>query len=459
MCVCIAMAMLSPTLAADLPKSVKLNSDSTVTFTLRLTPEMLRAVNESDDDEEEDDDDDENNKEPEEPDQPDDVYVVGNLIKNKSLLKKMGLPFGGDFSKGEMDEKNGVWTLRSPKLAPNMYTYQFEIDEKKYTDPLNPNTVRDIADTLSYFIIPGGNADYFLDTDVPHGKVSKVWYPSTLEGFKQRRMSVYLPAEYDKNPDKRYPVLYLLHGSGGDEDAWLGCGRAAQILDNMMAQGKCKPMIVVMPNGNAELAAAPGADPDRPDQKPFANNMSSMFGAIESVFMHDVVDYVDSHYRTRTGKADRAIAGLSLGGLHTLYISLNNPESFDYVGLFSAQTTNAITDKSSPTVDKIGGLWNTLSDTFPALRKKKIGKTMEAAAGQDADIYKNFDAKLQKQFNPAPKLYYIAVGTGDFTKKLNDDLRLTLADHRYPYVYHESDGGHTWDNWRNYLINFLPRLF
>ena len=84
---------------------------------------------------------------------------------------------------------------------------------------------------------------------------------------------------------------------------------------------------------------------------------------------------------------------------------------------------------------------------------------MEAAAGQDADIYKNFDAKLQKQFNPAPKLYYIAVGTGDFTKKLNDDLRLTLADHRYPYVYHESDGGHTWDNWRNYLIDFLPRLF
>ena len=416
------MAMLSPTLAADLPKSVKLNSDSTVTFTLRLTPEMLRAVNESDDDDEEDDD--ENNKEPEEPDQPDDVYVVGNLIKNKSLLKKMGLPFGGDFSKGEMDEKKGVWTFRSPKLAPNMYTYQFEIEEKKYVDPLNPNTVRDIADTLSYFIIPGGNADYFLDTDVPHGKVSKVWYPSTLEGFKQRRMSVYLPAEYDKNPDKRYPVLYLLHGSGGDEDAWLGCGRAAQILDNMMAQGKCKPMIVVMPNGNAELAAAPGADPDRRYQQPFANNMSSMFGAIESVFMHDVVDYVDSHYRTRTGKADRAIAGLSLGGLHTLYISLNNPESFDYVGLFSAQTTNAITDKSSPTVDKIGGLW-----------------------------------KLQKQFNPAPKLYYIAVGTGDFTKKLNDDLRLTLADHRYPYVYHESDGGHTWDNWRNYLIDFLPRLF
>ena len=120
------MAMLSPTLAADLPKSVKLNSDSTVTFTLRLTPEMLRAVNGPDRDEDEEEDRNRND-EPEEPDQPDDVYVVGNIVKNNSLIKKIGLPFGGDFSKGEMDKKNGVWTFRSPKLAPNMYMYQFEI--------------------------------------------------------------------------------------------------------------------------------------------------------------------------------------------------------------------------------------------------------------------------------------------------------------------------------------------
>ena len=388
----------------------------------------------------------------------DDVYIKGSFIPEKNILKIL-VGASGKSGKAEMEEEDGVWTFTTDRLPSEFYTYYFEVDDERMLDPNNKNVVRDIADTLNYFVVPGGIGDDYLTRDVPHGKIKKVWYPSELKDMEKRRMSVYLPAEYFVDREKRFPVLYLLHGSGGDEDSWGDCGRAAQILDNLIADGRCQPMIVVMPNGNVDLRAAPGHDPDYPDKKPRALNLNSMVGLIESVFMSDVVNYVDTHYRTLTDKSHRAIAGLSLGGLHTLYISLNNPDKFDYIGLFSAQTTNALNDEWIDGLQKIGDVWRDFKRAFSFTDNWKAGDTISQYSSENLDIYDHLDTKLSKLFNPAPKLYYIAVGRDDFVKKLVDDYRDKLDSFGYKYYYNETDGAHTWENWRKYLVDFLPRIF
>jgi enterochelin esterase family protein len=357
-----------------------------------------------------------------------------------------------------MTKQGDNWVYTTDVLTSELYTYTYEVDGATVQDALNANTVRDIADTLNYFIVKGGIADDYVTKNVAHGTISKVWYKSTLNGMSKRRMTVYLPAGYASS-QKRYPVLYLLHGSGGDEDAWTGCGRAAQILDNLIADGRCEPMIVVMPNGNVDLAAAPGSDPNNPDVQPSGNNTSSMLGKFEYSFMDEIVSYVDKNYRTAGDKAHRAIAGLSLGGLHTIYISLNNPDKFDYIGLFSAQTTNALGDKSIDNMKKLGQKWNKLKGNFSFLGGGSVDRKITSLTADHIDVYDDADSKLTTLFEDAPKLYYIAVGTDDFVKKLNDDLRTKLDAAGYSYIYNESDGGHTWENWRKYLVDFLPRLF
>lgn len=385
----------------------------------------------------------------------DEVVVKGSFIPSRKLL--------GLFSRSgklEMEQNGDWWTATSPPLESDLYTYTFEVDDDyTVTDPLNPNVSRDIADSLSYFIVGNGIGEDYKEKSVPHGSIEKVWYPSKLERMDKRRMTVYLPAAYRENPDRRFPVLYLLHGSGGDEDAWTDSGRASQILDNLIAEGRCQPMIVVMPNGNVNLAAAPGSDPRNPDVKPAANNTASMAGGIESVFMDDVVGYIDSHYRTVADKDHRAIAGLSLGGLHTLFISLNNPQSFGYVGLFSAQTTNGLGKTGTGAMQSLGDAWDSLKSALPFIGGGKVDRSVSRYTSENLSIYNNVDEKLKSQFSPAPNLYYIVVGKDDFVKKLNDNWRLKLHEKGYSFHYNETDGGHTWDNWRKYLVDFLPRLF
>lgn len=388
----------------------------------------------------------------------DEVVLKGSFIPSKDYIKT---EIGTLSKSGKVDMKKqgDLWTYTTDVLPSEFYTYYFEVDDKHFVDPNNSNGVRDIADSLSYFIIKGGIADNYVTQHVPHGSIKKVWYPSTLNGMKKRRMTIYLPKAYSTNTQKRFPVLYLLHGSGGDEDAWEGCGRVVQILDNLIAEGRCEPMIVVMPNGNAGLAAAPGSDPKNPNQKPSAMNTNSMLGQIESVFMDEVVDYVDDNYRTINDKAHRAIAGLSLGGLHTLFISLNNPTKFDYVGLFSAQTTNALNDKRIGSMQKIGEAWNELKSNLPFIGGGSVDRKISSLTSDELSIYDDVDNKLKAQFSNAPKLYYIAVGRDDFVKKLNDDWRKKLDAKGYKFYYNETDGGHTWENWRKYLVDFLPRIF
>lgn len=331
----------------------------------------------------------------------------------------------GSFLNGRKDMtkgNDGVWTYSSAPLWPELHTYCFYVDGIRMLDPQNVYMIRDIATYTNYFLIDGALSANYIVRDVPHGTMSKVWYPSPTLGMNQRRMTVYTPAGYDNNTKEKYPVLYLLHGAGGDENAWSELGRAAQILDNLIAQGKAKPMIMVMPNGNGGQQAVPGEYPNSM-YKPSFMNERTMDGAIEAAFVKDVVGYVDSHYRTIADKQHRAIAGLSMGGFHSLWISANNPETFDFVGLFSAAISR------------------------------------ENPQGEYAYIYQDLDKKLTAQFKKAPKLYYIAIGDKDFLFNDNVNYRSKLDAKGVNYEYWETDGGHEWRNWRKYLNAFLQKIF
>lgn len=337
------------------------------------------------------------------------VEVTGDCIASDS----------GGWGRAELAEgKDGVWSLTTGPLEPELYSYAFVVDGLQMLDPSNVFLMRDVRSLMNIFIIQGERGDLYNVCPGPHGTVSKVWYDSPALGM-QRRMTVYTPAGYEDSGSRRYPVLYLLHGMGGDEDAWVTLGRAAQILDNLIAGGRAEPMIVVMPNGNAGLPSAPGEGPEGLYQ-PMTRPMKTMEGSYEAAFM-DIVKYVDSHYRTVKKKSGRAIAGLSMGGFHSFHISKQYENTFDYVGLFSAAVRNP-----------------------------------EQGTG---GVYSDFDAKMARQFENGLKLYYIAIGKDDFLYEENVKLRSYLDEHGYPYEYVESDGGHIWRNWRVYLTDFAQRLF
>ena len=329
----------------------------------------------------------------------------------------------GDFlSKGVADlveNKEGVWEYTTPEpLKPELYGYNFVVDGLKMYDPSNVYLIRDVSTITNVFIIGGDRADLYKVNDVPHGTVSKVWYDSPALGM-DRRLTIYTPAGYEMS-GKRYPVFYLLHGMGGDENAWSELGRATQILDNLIAQGKAEPMIVVMTNGNAALEAAPGESSLGWEAQPTFQLPKTMEGSFETHFP-DVVKFVDKHYRTKANKKNRAIAGLSMGGFHSLHISKQYPDMFNYVGLFSAAI-------------------------MP-------GKNVESP------IYQDMEGKLATQFAKKPALYWIAIGKTDFLYKANAEYRKLLDEKGYPYEYFENEDGHIWKNWRIYLSEFVPRLF
>ncbi len=342
------------------------------------------------------------------------VTVEGSFVKEN----------GQGRTPAEMtNDGNGLWTYTSQRLEPELYTYCFVVDGLRMTDPNNVYMLRDIATYQNYFLIDGDLSANYIVRDVPHGNVAKVWYPSPTLGFSQRRMTIYTPPGYDQkaNEGKRYPVLYLLHGAGGDENAWSELGRAVQILDNLIAQGKAEPMIVVMPNGNGGQQAMPGEYANSM-YKPSFMNPRMMDGAVEAAFVPDVVGYVDAHYRTMADRRHRAVAGLSMGGFHSLHISANNPDVFGFIGLFSAAI-----NRQNP-------------------------------QGDFAYIYQDTDKKLKTLFAQKP-FYYIAIGKSDFLFRDNVAFRKRLDEMGCKYEYVETDGGHEWRNWRIYLNQFLPRLF
>ncbi|MHC8950341.1 esterase [Sphingobacterium hungaricum] len=329
------------------------------------------------------------------------VFVQGNWNDKKQEMKKV----------------DGVWTLTTDALKSDLYLYSFIVDQVKIQDPLNIYQMRDVNTNFSYFITGGDQSKAYKINDVAHGTVSKRWYASPTLGTT-RRMTVYTPPNYEEGKQK-YPVSYLLHGMGGDEEAWETLGRATQILDNLIAEGKVKPMIVVMPNGHTSNQAAPGESAKGLYPVEF---MLPDVGTsdMERSFI-DIIQFVESNYRVKKEKASRAIAGLSMGGSHTLFISSYLNNYFDYVGLFSA-----------------------------AFRLR---------ANNESPVYTEFESNLERQKKNGYKLYWIGMGKTDFLYKIGEDYRKKLDAIQMPYTYRESEGGHTWSNWRLYLTEFLPQLF
>ena len=348
------------------------------------------------------------------------VQITGDFLPTKKVEfggNTYDMPGVADLVK---DEK-GVWSLTTEALKPELYTYNMIVDGVKIIDPLNVYNIRDINNLFSVLLI-GGDArtDLYKVNKVPHGTVSKVWYESPTAGLT-RRLTVYTPAGYETS-GKEYPVLYLLHGIGGDENAWSELGRAAQILDNLIAQGKAEPMLVVMTNGNISQEACPG-ETSEGFKVPTMMLPKTMEGSFETAFP-DVVNFIEKTYRVKKDKAHRAIAGLSMGGFHSLFISINNPDTFGYVGLFSAAVDQQQTDPKG----------------FP-------------------NVYVDRNAKIDKLFSKNPKLFWIGCGKTDFLYKNNADLRAYLDGKNHKYTYLETEGGHIWRNWRIYLTEFTPLLF
>ncbi len=314
-------------------------------------------------------------------------------------------------------DAEGIWSFSENDLPPDIYTYSFVVDGVKANDPNNSYQVRDVSSVMSMILIDGKQSENYKVQNVPHGTVAKRWYKSN--GLKEdRRLTVYTPPGYENSKEK-FPVLYLLHGMGGDEEAWMTLGRASQILDNLIAQGKAKPMIVVMPNGHTSNSAAPG-ESSKGFYKIDMRTPDIFSGDMETYF-NEIIEFTEQNYRVKSDAANRAIAGLSMGGFHSLYISANQPKTFDYVGLFS------------PAI-------------LPPDEKK-------------SHVYQNLDQKLKIQQSGSYKLYWIAIGKTDFLYKNVTEYREKLNKINFKYQYVESEGGHTWSNWRTYLNEFLPQLF
>lgn len=351
------------------------------------------------------------------------VEVTGDFLPTQ----KMEVEFNGNKMSfdapgvRELKEgQNGVWEYTTDfEVAPELYNYTFRVDGNTVIDPNNMWVNRDVASLTSVLLVAkeGFRSDLYAIHAVPHGTVSKVWYHSEVAGL-DRRLTVYTPAGYETSKAK-YPVLYVLHGIGGDEDAWVTQGRATQILDNLIARGEAKPMIVVFTNGNISQEAAP-LENSTGYTRPTMSLPKTMEGTFETAFP-EIVKFIDGRYRTIAKKASRAVCGLSMGGFHTLNLSLNYPDMFNYSGMFSAAI-----GVSDPSI---------------------------------SPMYQDFDAKLAKYFAGKPALLWIGCGSADFLFKANVDFRKKLDDNGFAYTFMETDGGHIWKNWRIYLSEFVPLLF
>ena len=315
-------------------------------------------------------------------------------------------PWGGtiDMTRGE----NNVWEVTIPLPEPEIYTYNFVADGVSVNDPQNVMVQRDGSRYLSMLLVDGERTENYKAAE-QRGTISHPWYDSEILGIN-RRLTVYTPYGYEKNTKTKYPVLYLLHGAGGDEEAWSSMGRTAQILDNLIAKGLAKPMIVVMPNGNPNQQAAQtfGLPTTEYDWRDPANRNLYVQSLVE-----EIVPFIEKNYRTVAKKSHRAIAGLSMGGGHTIAASGMYPNIFDYICPLS----------------------------------------------MGANKSEELSAQLQGIKKAGYKLYWLACGNTDFLFEQANQLDEALTENGLEHTYYVSEGGHVWANWRLYLNTFAPLLF
>ena len=291
-------------------------------------------------------------------------------------------------------DEGGVWSVTVEGLAPEIYDYQFNVDGLSTPDPSNAWIKEGLRPNASLIEVPANPPEFWEARDVPHGTVAMHTFRPKASGT-HRTFRVYTPPGYEKQPDARFPVLYLLHGSGDQDDGWSVVGRAHWIADNLLAEGKAKPMLIVMPNGSYPREA--GREND-----------------FETDLLEVIAPLVEAHYRVAPGAANHAMAGLSMGGFQTLDVGVRHMGDFAWLGVFSAGAR----------------------DTYGETHGKFLGKANE---------------KL--------RLFWIGVGEDDFLIQSEKKLEALLNERHVKFTSHVSKGGHTWSNWRHYLGDFLPLLF
>ena len=318
------------------------------------------------------------------------VNLTGNWLRGGVPLQK-----GTD----------GIWSVTVDAPSPEIYTYNFVVDGVSINDPHNFMVQRDGTRYLNMLFVSGERSENYFEAN-QRGTVSYKWYDSKILEMN-RRLTVYTPYGYEKNTRTKYPVLYLLHGAGGDEEAWTSMGRTAQILDNLIEKGLAEPMIVVMPNGNPNQQAAQTLGLP-------TSTLNFRDPALQNAYVkslcEEIVPFIEKEYRVLAKPESRAIAGLSMGGGHTITATNLYPEMFDWICPLSAA--------GNSTVEQINAL-------------KKAGV----------------------------RLYFLACGTDDFLWEGSVTLDKTLTECGLDHVFFKSDGGHVWANWRYYLNSFAPLLF
>jgi enterochelin esterase-like enzyme len=328
-------------------------------------------------------------------------------------------------------DAEGTWSVTTPSAVPGFHYYWFVLDGVSVNDP-SSETFFGYGKETSGVEVPEPGADYYAIADVPHGEVREKRYWSKTIG-EWRRAFVYTPPGYDKNSQTRYPVLILQHGSGEDETGWTRQGRAQFILDNLIASLKARPMIVVMDRGYAARVATPPVTlgPGTP-----AVDVKTAFSAYEDVIVHDLIPAIDASYRTIPDREHRAMAGLSMGGMQTLFIGLQHLDLFAYIGSLSGPI-------------------------YPDLNSKQSLSSLQRRPFDAKTAYDGAFAN-PAAFNNRVKLFWLGVGTAEpeqFRAGIGEAAR-ALKQAGVRVEYFESAGtAHEWQTWRRSLNDFVPRLF
>jgi enterochelin esterase-like enzyme len=306
----------------------------------------------------------------------------------------------------------GVWTVTTQPLTPEIYGYHFEADDDKRFDPINPHFTLNLVSASNLITVPGDTPQPWEDTNVAHGTLHHHIYNTNIVlGLPDNQSAyfVYTPPGYDEKAKKPYPVLYLLHGWSDSDSGWSAVGRANLIFDNLLAQGKIKPMVVVMPLGYGDLSFV--RNHGVWDDPATIDHNTDLFA---KALLTEVVPRVEAEYRVSRDRNDRAITGLSMGGLESLQIGLTHTGQFAWIGGFSSAVQNLNYEKALSSLDP-----------------------------KSANL----------------RLLWIACGTEDSLIKPNRKLVDFLKTRDMPVTQIETPGLHTWMVWRDNLIHFTPLLF
>jgi enterochelin esterase-like enzyme len=332
------------------------------------------------------------------------IQPGGKVTFRIAAPKAAEVSLGGEWDSGKKEvmtkAENGVWTS-TRELKPGIYWYLFTIDGVPTVDPRN-GKVKTGGSTQSLVEVPADPPAFYEQKAVPHGDVTIHTYASKATA-STRRVYVYTPPGYSRDKSAAYPVLYLLHGSGDDESGWSAFGRANLIADNLLAGGRMRPMIIVMPNGHAYKPGERTA-PGTRGTSVFADDL-----------MGEIIPLVEQAYRVKTGQADRAIMGLSMGGGQSLNIGLANLDKFSHIGVYSA-------------------------------------------GGSGGDVVSRVLAD-PKSANEKIRMFWIGCGRQDRTVDGAQQLVESLARAGIRHIWHPTEGAHTWTVWRDYLHETLPLLF